>query len=1058
MPRGLLALLTAIAMLAASVASAAETPLPLPAARSFAMTLDEGTWISLDLSPDGSTIVFDLLGDLYSLDVAGGQARLLTRGMAFDAQPKFSPDGKYIAFVSDRSGNDNLWIANADGKAPRQLSTLDDNTVYISPAWSADGRQLYVTRFRSDSATFELWRYELAGGPGQRVTGGAETEGQPRELRGNALGATASSDGHYIYYAAHTGYSWWGAGIPPWKISRRDLRTGEESIVLTSAGGAFRPVLSPDGRSLAYATRHDGETGLRLRDLASGADRWITGYVQRDQQEAHPTRDLIPSYAFAPDGKALIVAYDGKIRRIDVASGQASVIPFKADVSLDIGPSQRVDIEDETGPIRARLIQAPSLSPDGRWLAYSAFGRIHVTRLATGATRRLTDADTPEFQPSWSPDGHSLVYVSWTARGGHIWRASLKGGAPKRLTNESSYYTDPVFTPDGKMVVALHSSNYARMQLPLEYGSFRPADIVRLPASGGDAQQVGSGTIGGTPHFTDAEPDRVYLYFQGGLGSLKLDGSDKRMLLEVKAPGYYFQEGLQPVDDLRLSPDGKSVLAQSWSQLYLLAMPIVESGPATIELHQPSSDPRRLTTVGADFFGWADGGRTITWAIGSTWYRRTGNGLPERHELTIMAPHDVPQGAVVLRGGTAITMKGDELIEDADVVVAGGRILGVGPRGTTAIPPGAEIRDVSGKYLLPGFIDTHIHWGYVRRGVLDLEHWGFQSFLGYGVTTGLDPSSLSIDIFAYRDLIDAGLMLGPRAFSTGPAVFSFNDFQSRAQVVDVLSRYRDHYRTRNLKQYRVGNRRQRQWVADVAAEMGLLATTEGALDLKLDLTQVMDGFAGHEHALPAVPLGRDVIELLVQNRTSYTPTLLIGNGGPPAANYFITRSSLWDDPKANRFIPREVLAAKTFRLPWYELGEYLFPRLGADAARIQRAGGLVGIGSHGEVDGLSYHWELQALALGGMTAREILQAATIGSAEVIGRRKLLGSLEPGKYADLLVLDADPLADIRNAQAIGQVMKNGRLYDARTLDEIWPRQRPAPRPWFLDDQPVAVPRP
>jgi len=204
---------------------------------------------------------------------------------------------------------------------------------------------------------------------------------------------------------------------------------------------------------------------------------------------------------------------------------------------------------------------------------------------------------------------------------------------------------------------------------------------------------------------------------------------------------------------------------------------------------------------------------------------------------------------------------------------------------------------------VPGFADVHHHWGEVRRGVLDLRDWGFLATLAYGVTAGLDPSPLSIDMLAYQDLIDAGLTTGPRVYSTGPAIFSYNNFTSVQQVEAVLSRYPDHYWTRNLKEYRTGNRRQREWVAQVAYELGIMPTCEGALDMKLDLTQVQDGFAGNEHALTAVPLYEDVVQLFSRTRVSYTPTLQIGNGGPPAGNYFLTSMSPHDDPKINRFIP-----------------------------------------------------------------------------------------------------------------------------------------------------------
>jgi len=1044
--------------------------LPLKTTRNIEFDVDEGTWISLDVSPDGKTIVFDLLGDLYAIDIAGGKAHLISGGLAFDSQPAYSPDGSEIAFITDRSGNENLWIAGADGTRPIQISNLEDNTVFISPAWAADGKSIFVSRFKPDLNAFEIWQYDLTGRGENQITHAKSSPDQAKEFRSNALGAVASPDGRYLYCEEKTGLGFADEiSLPLWHIVRRNLSTGEVETIVTAQGSAMRPAISPDGRLLLYGTRWNGETELRLRDLNTGSDRALLYPIQHDEQEASASRDLLPRYAFTPDGKSLVISYGGKIRRVDIATSATQVIPFTAHVALGVGPNLRLPLKEETGPVRARLIQWPTQSPDGRRLLLSALGHIYVMDLSGGLPRRLTTAEEPEFQPSWSPDGKSIVYVTWTAaRGGQIWRVPATGDAhPTQLTTDSAFYTNPVFTLDGSEIIAVRSSNYERMHRHLEYGSVREADAIRLPAKGGSPVVFISGVLGGTPQFTQ-ESGRVVLNFQDGLYSVDLNGHGRWHIVEVKGPGFYFQEGTFPADDLKISPDGKWVLAQIIQQLHLVAVPPEGTKSRVVELGEPSPPHAKLTTVGADFFAWADGGKTITWALGSSFYRRpldrvSMNQPPklggpknldgtEAFEAVVEVPRDVPKGAIVLRGATAITMKGDEVIENADIVIVDNRIAAVGKQGKVELPHGAELHDVSGKFIIPGFVDVHLHRGEVRRGVLDLENWGFLASLAYGVTTGLDPSPLSIDMLAYEDLIDAGFMTGPRVYSTGPAVFSFNSFSSKEEVSDVLGRYPDHYRTRNLKEYRTGNRRQREWVAQAAHDLGIMPTTEGALDMKLDLTQVQDGFAGSEHALTAVPIFDDIVQLYARTRDSYTPTLEISNGGPPAQNYFLTNASPHDDAKLNRFIPHFVIAEKTERLKWYWTKEYLYPRIAQGAARIMRAGGPIGVGSHGEVQGLAYHWELQALAAGGLSPHEVLRAATIESSEVIGRNTELGSLEPGKFADLLVLDKNPLEDVQNARPIREVMKNGRLYNADTLDEVWPRERHLQPLWFWEEAP------
>ncbi|WP_445775915.1 amidohydrolase family protein [Shewanella sp.] len=999
------------------------------------INVTEGTWMNVNVSPDGKHIVFDLLGDIYQMPISGGEAKPLAQGIAWQMQPVYSPDGKYIAFTSDEDGGDNIWVMNADGSNPHPV-TKETFRLLNSPAWSPDSQYLVARKHFTGTRSLgagEVWMYHVAGGEGVKLT---ERPNEQKDLGEPAY----SPDGRYIYFSqdATPGKTFHYSkdsvkGI--YKIKRYDTQTGDIEVLIEGTGGAIRPTPSPDGKTLAYIKRDGFQSTLYSLDLKSGEETKLYDKLDRDMQETWAIHGVYPTMSWTKDNKHIIFWAKGKINQLDVNSKQITDIPFSIKTQRDIQPAVRFTQNLDQDDFDVKMLRMAQVSPDGEKVVFEALGKIWIRDIKDGKHKRLTrlDDDINELFPQWSRDGKDIVFTTWNdQQQGTVSVISARGGKAKVLTSEPGKYVEPTFSPNGDYIVYRKArGGYMTPRTWSQEPGLYKVDIkgkksTKLTASGHQ------------PQF-GADSDRVYFMDFGKtpeFASIGMNGFEKRT--------HYTSDH---ATEFRLSPNGDHLAFAERFRVYVT--PFAKHGETIAIGPKATNLPiTQLSTRAGESISWNGKNNQLYWTLGpelyqadvDTQYTKSDTKVdPQITPIGFKDKADVPRGTVAFTGGKVITMENDQVIDNGVVIVKDNKIVSVGDS-NTAIPENAQVIDISGKTIMPGLFDAHAHGGQADDEIIPQQNWALYSGLSLGVTSIHDPSNDTTEIFAASEQQKAGKIVGPRIFSTGTILYGAN-LPGYTSHVDSLDDAKFHLERLkkvgafSVKSYNQPRRDQRQQIIAAARELEMMVVPEGGSLLQHNLSMAADGHTTLEHSLPVASIYSDIKQFWSQTKVNYTPTLVVSYGGISGEHYWYDKTDVWAHPRLSMYVPHDILDARSMRRTTAPDEHYNHFNVARVANELNDLGVKVNIGAHGQREGLAAHWEMWMFAQGGMSNMDVLKTATINPATTFGMDHQLGSIKVGKLADLIVIDGNPLADIRSTDKVTYTMINGKLFDSETMNQL-----------------------
>jgi Tol biopolymer transport system component/imidazolonepropionase-like amidohydrolase len=974
--------------------------------RALSVVTTEVTSPAITVSPDGQSIVFTALGQLFRLPAAGGAATQLTSGPYYHSDPVFSPDGTRLAFVSNRDGSgSNIFVMEL---STRRIAALTREVEATRPAWSPDGRTIAYAR--------NLMRDEH---PLEALPGFADTGLREIRIVPAAGGASASAGPprtiETVFFLPDGRLGWSVREVSPGggmfqttKASRIEVRAadGSVSVLAAAPGDLGRVVIGPAGDGVYYAARGS------VQWLKFGGEPVPVGSIR--------LRDGGTRLALSR-GEALIFGDGGQIVRAALPSGEPRPTPFTATIALEARPLVRrtwtAPPARADAPVRA--VMAPSVSTDGARVAVIGAGFVWEQPLERGEARRLVDSAAFMRDPAYSPDGRSLAVVASEHGKRELRVYDRATGQARTLASfgGAAWPLHPSWSPDGSRIVFQHTDLLGA-----------PFRIVIVKVADGTTEDVAQ-TVGSwvaRPHFSG---DGRSIYFTNRPDKI---GTLYRVSVPAAGPPQPLTDLSRHVHEGLVSPDGKWLAHRRNSEIWIAPL---GTGPVR------DADLRRFSAEGGRSFSFTSDAAAIVYSAGGRVWRQPISG-GERLEIPVHATVATPRAAPVLVTNVRVLdFVAGRFGEPTSMYLQDGRIQWIGDARGRDVPAAATRLDAGGRYAIPGLFDAHVHSAWANQQTNE------DAFLAFGVTSVRDTGS-SLDLLtALDDRADLTALPAPRYFYSGEifegtmphwgdAFYTIgSEAEARAEVQNLRARGADFVKIYPSLPWHL-----QQVVVDEAHRAGLPIVGHG-LSVEEITRRVLWGSASVEHSGAIFTTYEDGHRLLAAAGTRADLTLSVGGGT-------LMRAS---DPewlknwRVLEYVPENTrrpgqgtggpFALGRADQPRDELLGLFKPRFDKIMAARERgvrfAGGTDAL-MGGVYFGLSLHWELAQFADAGLNPVEVLRMATEGAAALVGASADLGTLAPGKLADVVLLDANPVENIRNTQRIWRVVKGGRVFDPSTM--------------------------